>query len=131
MGQGWGNGEVEEWQHFLRLFILGKTRVSSLSCQLLFPNGISSYQHDQASPSDSGVGWEIMNKTCSLTPKPHGGMCSAYFGEATVLNLIPSLSVFQEEHKAGPSPSNKQLCDLELATSLLWASGYRPFTYTR
>lgn len=109
-----GNGEVKEWQYFLRLFILGKTWMPAP-----IPKWTSSSQHDQASPSDSGVGWEIMNKTCSLTSKPHGGMCSACFEEATVLNLMPSLSVFQEEHKAGPSPGNKQLCDLELATSLL------------
>lgn len=46
---GWvGDGEVKEWQHFLRAFPLGNTWLSSLSYQLLFPDWISSQHHDQA-----------------------------------------------------------------------------------
>lgn len=48
LGVGVGDGEVGEWQHFLRLFMLGKTWVSSLSCQLPLPDQISICHHNQA-----------------------------------------------------------------------------------
>lgn len=79
-----GDGEVGEWQRFLRLFPLGNTQGSGLSRQLLYPGWLSGHHRDQASHLTLG---QVVRG--HLETNTHGDMWRLTLEGSLSLNVTP------------------------------------------